>query len=128
VSTPSVISVIDDDPYVRAAMDNLLTSRGYIVHTFPSAEEFLGSPALNGTSCVITDMQLSAMSGLDLMMQLRAGGMPKPFIVITGFPDESVRTRALKAGAVCFLSKPFASSALINCLETALDDSSNTTA
>ena len=121
MSRPSVISVVDDDPYVRAAMNNLLKSRGYVVHTFPSAEEFLRSAELDDTSCVITDMQLTAMSGLDLMTEMRARGALTRFIVITGFPDEAVRTRALRAGAVCFLAKPFSASTLIKCLETALE-------
>jgi FixJ family two-component response regulator len=120
VSTPSIISVIDDDPYVRAAMNNLLKSRGYAVHTFPSAEEFLQSTERDDTSCVIADMQMSAMSGFDLMMMMRGRGAQTPFIFITGFPDEAVQARALKAGAVCFLAKPFASAALIECLEAAL--------
>jgi FixJ family two-component response regulator len=120
LSAPSVISVLDDDPYVRAAIDNLLASRGYIVHTFASAEEFLGSTDLNGASCVIADVQMSVMSGIDLLTQLRAQGSATPFIFITAFPDESARKRALNAGAICFLGKPFATSDLMQCLTTAL--------
>ncbi|MBR0716166.1 response regulator [Bradyrhizobium liaoningense] len=121
MSMPSVISVIDDDPYVRAAMKNMLKSRGYVAHTFPSAEEFLHSAELNDTSCVITDVQMPKMSGFDLMAEMRGRGALTPFILITGFPDEATHTRALKAGA-CFLPKPFSTSALIKCLETALED------
>ncbi|WFU37696.1 response regulator [Bradyrhizobium sp. CB82] len=120
MSAPSVISVLDDDPYVRAAIDNLLASRGYVVHTFASAEEFLGSTDLNGASCVIADVQMPVMSGIDLLTQMRTQGSATPFIFITAFPDESVRARALRAGALCFLGKPFATSELIQCLETAL--------
>ena len=114
------ISVIDDDPSVRLATNNLLESRGYAVHTFASADEFLHSADMNDTSCVITDVQMSAMSGLDLLMHMRSLGHRTPFIFITAFPDEAVRARALKAGAICFLAKPFASPVLIRCLETAL--------
>jgi FixJ family two-component response regulator len=121
LSALSVISVIDDDASVRAATDNLLSSHGYLVDTFSSAEEFLRSPRLNDSSCVITDVQMSAMSGLDLFTHLRAQGYAPPFIFITAFPEESVRARALKAGAICFLAKPFAGPALINCLEAALN-------
>ena len=121
MSTPSVISVVDDDASVRAAMNNLLRSRGYVVHTFASAEEFLGSPHLNDTSCVIADVQMSAMNGLELLADMRARGHTAPFIFITAFPDESVRARALKAGATCFLAKPFAAPSLIKCIDTALE-------
>jgi FixJ family two-component response regulator len=121
LSTLSVISVIDDDASVRAATDNLLRSHGYIVHTFESAEEFLRSIYLNDTSCVIADVQMPAMSGLDLLMRMRTQGQRAPFIFITAFPDDSVRAQALAAGAICFLSKPFAAPALINCLESALE-------
>jgi FixJ family two-component response regulator len=116
----SVISVIDDDESVRAATNNLLASHGYIVHTFASADEFLRSTQQHDTSCVIADVQMPAMSGLDLLVLMRSRGYRAPFIFITAFPEESVRARALKAGAICFLSKPFAGPTLIDCLETAL--------
>jgi len=120
---PSVISVIDDDASIRVATNDLLRSRGYIVHAFASAEEFLGSPHLDGTSCVIADVQMLPMSGLDLLAAMRAKGKDAPFIFITAFPDERLRTRAMKAGAICFLSKPFAAPKLIGCVETALQGS-----
>ena len=118
----SVISVVDDDASVRTATDNLLSSYGYRVHTFASAEEFLQSSCLNDSSCVIADVQMPAMSGLDLLMHMRAQGYNAPFIFITAFPDENVRTQALKAGAISFLAKPFAGSVLINCIEIALSE------
>jgi FixJ family two-component response regulator len=121
LSTLSVISVIDDDPSVRAATNNLLNSHGYVVHTFASAEEFLRSTLLDDTSCVIADIQMPGMSGLDLLTHLRGQGYLAPFIFITAFPEESVRDRALKAGAICFLAKPFAGPILIKCLATALN-------
>jgi FixJ family two-component response regulator len=120
LSTPSVISVIDDDASVRAATNNLLSSHGYTVHTFASSEEFLRSVHLIDTSCVIADVQMSLMSGLDLLTTMRAQGYRQPFIFITAFPDERIRARALKAGAIGFLAKPFAAPALIACLDTAL--------
>jgi FixJ family two-component response regulator len=121
LSTLSVISVIDDDASVRAATNNLLSSHGYLVHTFASAEEFLQSAGLNDSSCVIADVQMPAMSGLDLLTHMRGQGHTAPFIFITAFPEESVRARALKAGAMCFLAKPFAGPALINCVEAAVN-------
>jgi FixJ family two-component response regulator len=120
LSTLSVISVIDDDASVRVATNNLLRSHGYTVHTFASAEEFLRSAHLNDTSCVIADVQMPAMSGVELLTLMRTQGYGVPFIFITAFPDESVRARALKAGAICFLAKPFAAPTLIKCLGTAL--------
>jgi FixJ family two-component response regulator len=120
LSTRSVISVIDDDASVRAATNNLLRSHGYTVHTFASAEEFLQSGHLNDTSCVIADVQMPVLSGVDLLVLLRAQGYRAPFIFITAFPDESVRARAMNAGAICFLSKPFAAPTLIKCLDSAL--------
>jgi FixJ family two-component response regulator len=117
---PSVISVIDDDASVRVATNNLLMSRGYVVHTFASAEEFLASSHLEQTNCVIADVQMAAMGGLDLLASVRARGYRAPFIFITAFPDEGVRARAMKAGAIGFLAKPFAAPHLIECLNTAL--------
>ena len=119
--TLSAISVIDDDASVRAATDNLLSSHGYMVHTFASAEEFLQSARLDDSSCVIADVQMPAMSGLDLLTHMRAQGYAVPFIFITAFPEESVRARALKAGAIGFLAKPFAGPTLIKCLVAALE-------
>jgi FixJ family two-component response regulator len=116
-----MISVIDDDASVRAATNNLLGSHGFPVQTFASAEEFLQSAQLNDSACVIADVQMPAMSGLDLLMHMRTLGYKAPFIFITAFPDESVRARALKAGAIGFLAKPFAGPALIDCVETALN-------
>jgi FixJ family two-component response regulator len=121
LSTLSVISVIDDDASVRTAVNNLLSSHGYLVDAFASAEEFLQSARLGESSCVIADVQMPAMSGLELLIHMRARGYAAPFIFITAFPEESVRARALQAGAICLLAKPFAGPALINCLESALN-------
>ena len=121
MSTPPVISIVDDDGSVRTATSNLVRSFGYIVHAFASAEEFLRSPYLNDTSCVIADVQMPAMSGLELQARLLDEGYRLPFIFITAFSVDNARARALKAGAICFLAKPFAGDALINCLHTALE-------
>jgi FixJ family two-component response regulator len=120
LSTTSVISVIDDDASVRAATNNLLSSHGYPVDTFASAEEFLQSAHLDDLCCVIADVQMAAMSGLDLLTHMRMRGYDAPFIFITAFPDETIRARALRAGAICFLTKPFAAPALMRCVENAL--------
>jgi FixJ family two-component response regulator len=116
----SMISVIDDDAFVREATDNLLNSEGYLVRTFASAEEFLQSPSLHDCTCVVADVQMPGMSGLELLTYMRTQGYLTPVIFITAFPEESVRASALKAGAICFLAKPFAAPVLIDCVETAL--------
>jgi FixJ family two-component response regulator len=120
VSKPPVIAVVDDDGSVRAATCNLVRSLGYTVHTFASAEEFLQSPHLNETSCVIADVQMPAMSGLELQSYLVSKGYGLPFIFITAFSVEKARVSAMKAGAIAFLTKPFAGEALIDCLDAAL--------
>jgi FixJ family two-component response regulator len=116
----SVISVVDDDASMRVAADSLLRARGYIVSTFASAAEFLSSGQLDETSCVITDVRMPDMSGVELQTAVRNQGRSTPFIFITAFPEESARLRALHDGAVCFLSKPFDAPALIRCVEAAL--------
>jgi FixJ family two-component response regulator len=125
LSNPPVISIVDDDGSVRAATYNLVRSLGYVVHAFASAEDFLGSPHLNDTACVIADVQMPAMSGLDLQDHLLAEGYRVPFIFITAFSLDNARARALKAGAICFLAKPFAGEALIKCLDDALQGHGN---
>jgi FixJ family two-component response regulator len=118
--TAPVISIIDDDASVRLATDNLVRSFGYTVHVFSSAKDFLSSVHLNETSCVITDVQMPIMNGIELHTVLLSQGHRVPFIFMTAFPDETVRERALKAGAVCFLTKPFDGRSLIGCLDSAL--------
>jgi FixJ family two-component response regulator len=116
LSASSLISIVDDDESVRTAMSSLVRSLGYAVCAFPSAEEFLASPRLNETSCLVADVQMPGMSGLDLQRELAARDWRTPIIFITAFPEERIRKRAEAAGAVCFLSKPVDSGALIRCL------------
>jgi FixJ family two-component response regulator len=115
-----VISIIDDDASVRAATDNLLRSLGYTVNTFVSAEEFLRSVHPDNTSCVIADVQMPGMSGVDLQARLLTQGYRVPFIFITAFPEGTIRARALRAGAICFLTKPFNRLTLTGYLDTVL--------
>jgi FixJ family two-component response regulator len=117
---PSPISVIDDDASVRIATDSLLRARGYTVYTFASAAEFLRSPQFDETCCVIADVQMPDMSGIELQTLLRKQGRSVSFIFITAFPEEAVSARALSDGAICFLTKPFDSPTLIRCVEIAL--------
>lgn len=117
---PPVISVIDDDASIRAATDSLLRARGYAVYTFASAADFLRSPQMNQSSCVITDVRMPEMTGVELQGALRKQGISVPFILVTAFPEESARLQALRDGALCFLSKPFDAPTIIRCVEAAL--------
>ncbi|MGY4427772.1 FixJ family two-component response regulator [Bradyrhizobium sp. F1.13.1] len=120
LSMLSMISVVDDDELVREATDNLLSSEGYLVHTFASAEEFLQSPQVNDCACVVADVQMTGMSGVDLLIHMRAQGHSTPFVFITAFPEDRVRDQARKAGAIGFLAKPFTAPDLIKHVEAAI--------
>lgn len=115
-----IISVVDDDPSVRTATARLLRSMGFSVYAFASAQEFLSSPQLSETSCVIADVQMPGMTGVELQDHLIAHDHSMPVIFITAFPHDRVRERAMNAGAVCFLSKPFDETRLLECVEQAL--------
>src|SRR6516164_9885634 len=118
-----MISIVDDDDFVRESIRTLVESLGYEVATFESAERFLESERLPQTSCLITDLQMPGLSGLDLQGRLIGDGHCIPVIFVTAFPDEKFRVRAMRAGAVGFLSKPFDESLLISCLDSALSPS-----
>jgi FixJ family two-component response regulator len=115
-----MISIVDDDETAREATADLVNSLGYRTSTFAGAEQFLESNAVKDTSCVITDLQMPGVDGLELQKQLAATGHSIPVIFVTAFPQEKARQRALNAGAVAFLSKPFLEASLIESLETAL--------
>lgn len=115
-----MVSIIDDDEAVREATKQLVLSLGHAAATFASAEEFLGSGRLHETACLITDVQMPGLSGVELQRRLLAQGHHVPIIFITAFPEERIRARVLKAGAVGFLSKPYREESLIKCLDMAL--------
>ena len=115
-----MIAIVDDNDGVRDATKGLVQSLGYNASTFASAEEFLKSEQIHATSCLITDLQMPGLSGIDLQDRLIAQGHRIPIIFITAYPEESVRARAMKAGAVGFLSKPYDDGHLIGCLNKAL--------
>jgi FixJ family two-component response regulator len=115
-----MISIVDDDEAVREATKGLVRSLGYNVSTFASAEEFLQSDRVRETSCLITDLQMPGITGIELQDRLIAGGHSMPIIFITAYPEETARLRAMKAGAVCFMSKPYSDDHLIGCLDRAL--------
>ena len=115
-----MIAIVDDDAAVREAITALLRSLGYSASWFASAEDFLNSEQVDGTSCLITDVQMPGLSGLDLQDRLIAGGHRIPIIFITAYSDVAVRIRAMKAGALAFLSKPINHHHLSDHLEKAL--------
>jgi FixJ family two-component response regulator len=115
-----IISIVDDDTSVREATARLLRSLGFSAHAFASAKEFLLSPRLSDTSCLIADVEMPGMSGVELQDHLIANGHSTPMIFITAFPDHRVRERAIRSGALCFLSKPFDEARLLECVERAL--------
>jgi len=115
-----LVSVIDDDGSIRRAMERLIRSFGFPVVTFPSAHEFLLSGHERDTACLILDMQMPKMNGLQLQSHLAHAGCRIPIIFITAFPEERVRVRAFQAGAVDFLEKPFRDDALLDAIRRAL--------
>ena len=116
-----LIACVDDDVLAREALEGLLKAFGFSSEVFTSAEVFLQSGRMEKTSCLITDVHLRGMSGLRLQSRLAASGSRIPVIVITAFPNEGVRERALSAGAVCFLEKPFNTEDLLTCIRSAVD-------
>jgi FixJ family two-component response regulator len=114
-----MIAIIDDDVCAREATAGVIRSLGYALATYVSAEDFLGSDHVNDTSCLITDLHLPGLSGLELYQRLRADGLAVPTIFVTGHPDETTRTQALAAGAVAFLSKPFGKKTMDDCVKAA---------
>ena len=119
-----MISIVDDDESVREATKALVRSLGYVADTFASAEEFLQSGRARDSSCLITDVQMPGMNGIELQSRLIEQGYRLPIIFITAYPEQKTRTRALDAGAIGFLSKPFSEESLIKHLAEALPDRS----
>jgi FixJ family two-component response regulator len=115
-----LISIVDDDDSLRNSLNNLLRSVGYRLADFSSAEEFLNSSQLHDTACLILDVRMPGMSGLDLQRQLVANNSRIPIIFITSHGDDDARARALAAGAVAFLYKPFREEALLEAIDSAL--------
>jgi FixJ family two-component response regulator len=118
-----LISIVDDDLSVREALGGLMKVVGYDSDTFESAEAFLSSDRILATTCIIADVQMPAMSGLELQARLIRDGNRIPFIFITAFPNEQSRGRALDAGAVRFLSKPVGEAELLEGISLALASS-----
>jgi len=122
MENPNLVYVIDDDEFIRGALDMLLTSEGYFVETYPSAQAFLsaGPPAAKG--CVVTDLQMpGGLTGLDLLRNIVTRGLGWPVIIMTGQANERVRESASRLGAFGFLAKPFGPELLIGAVRNALE-------
>jgi FixJ family two-component response regulator len=117
---PSLVSIVEDDHFFRESMRRLMRSFGYTVEAFASAADFLASPRLGETGCVIADVNMPAMNGLELHRRLVDIGHAIPTILVTAYPDNDLRTRALKDGVVCYLRKPLDENHLMRCLRAAL--------
>jgi FixJ family two-component response regulator len=120
MSKRSLISIVEDDQPFRDSMSKLMTALGYTVESFPSAADFLASPLLGETACLVSDVQMPGMNGIDLHRHLIEVGYVIPTILVTAYPDEAVRQRALKRGVVCYLCKPVDDDQLDRCIRSAL--------
>ena len=116
-----IVFVVDDDPSVRTAVKRLLASVGLPCETFSNAAEFLARSERGVSGCLVLDVRMPGASGLDLQKMLNQAGADLPVIFVTAHADVPLTVRAMKAGATCFLAKPFAAPTLIRCLETALE-------
>ena len=121
MATRTLISVVEDDQPFRESMRKLMTVLGYTVEAFSSAAEFLKSPLVTETACLVTDVQMPGMSGVELHRHLVDTGHVIPTILVTAYPDDITRNRALNDGVVCYLSKPVDDEHLERCLRSALE-------
>ena len=115
-----LVSVVEDDRFFRESMGRLMRSLGYTVEAFPSAADFLASPRLADTSCLIADVHMPAMTGIELYRHLIDAGRAIPTILVTAYPNDVDRTRALNDGVICYLRKPVDEQNLVRCLQAAL--------
>src|SRR5580698_7323216 len=119
---PKMVAVVEDDESYRFAMQRLLKSAGFSVQTFTSAENFLESGWQRETGCLIADIRMPGMSGLDLQARLNADHCPIPIIFVTAHGDEKMRLQAMRGGAVKFLAKPFDAAILLEGVRAALEN------
>ena len=120
MSERTLISIVDDDGFFRESMQKLVTLLGYAVEAFPSAADFLASSFLPETACLVTDVHMPVMTGVELHGRLTKLGYAIPTILVTAYPDEVVRDQDLKDGVVCYLSKPVDGGELERCIRSAL--------
>jgi len=124
--TDRMIAVVDDDESVRLATVDLLLSLGFACEAFESAEAYLKSDAGNRMSCLILDVRMPGLGGLELQQLLTDQGRPVPIIFITSFPSGRVRRQAIKGGAICYLPKPYSDDELLRCIRLAFKTSEPT--
>lgn len=117
----SVIFVVDDDPSIRRSLRNLLRSVGFQVEAFPSARDYLENPQIDAPGCLVADVRLPGMSGLDLQREVAGAAVPRPIVFITGHGDIPMAVQAIKGGAVEFLTKPFRDQDLLDAIHRAID-------
>jgi FixJ family two-component response regulator len=117
----TLISVVEDDQPFRESMKKLMTALGYTVEVFPSAADFLASPLLTATGCLVSDVQMPGMSGVELHRHLINAGHVIPTILVTAYPEEVTRSRALMDGVICYLAKPVDDEHLERCLRSVLE-------
>jgi FixJ family two-component response regulator len=115
-----VISIVDDDASVRRATLDLLSSAGFVCEAFASGDAYLQSGHMEDTTCLILDITMPGMTGLDLQRHLNGTGHSIPIIFVTGYPEDSTRDQALRAGAICYLPKPCTEDELFGCIGRAL--------
>ena len=116
-----IVFVVDDDPSVRISTERLVRSAGFQVKTFGSAAEFLGSPRPEGPACLVLDVRLPGQSGLDLQRELTESGVQIPIIFVTGHGDIPMSVRAMKAGAIEFLTKPYRRNDLLEAIRASIE-------
>ncbi len=116
-----LIAIVEDDEFVRQSMRRLMRSLGYPVEAFPSAADFLASRRLDEIACLIADIQMPGMTGVELHARLIEAGRKIPTILVTAYPDKASRARALKGGIVCYLLKPFDDNDLMDCVQKAVE-------
>jgi len=120
VSKSKIVSIVDDDASVRAAIESLVRSLGFVAFAFESADDFLRSPRVDDSACLITDVQMPGMNGLELQDRLITKGSRIPIIFITAFPEQTIRSRAQAGGALACLEKPFRCGTMIELLRQAV--------
>jgi FixJ family two-component response regulator len=115
-----LVSIVEDDQLFRESLRKLIALLGYTVEAFPSAASFLASPAVSQTNCLVTDVNMPGMTGPELHHHLVDSGRSIPTIMVTAYPEKAAQDRALKAGIVCYLSKPVDDNDLEHCLRSAV--------
>jgi FixJ family two-component response regulator len=117
----ALIAIVDDDPSVRKGLERLIRSVGWKVETFASAQEFLSRPLTEAPGCLVLDLQLPGLSGLDLQKRMAEAGLEIPIVFLTGHGDIPASVKAMKAGAVEFLTKPVDEQDLLNAIQEAIE-------